>query len=192
MKKRLTAKDLITVGIMVVLTMVAFMISGILGNIPILMPLIPFFLGILGDLPFLIVSTKVGKFGAISIMGILLGLIGFLMGQHWILLLSGCVCGILADLIIKSGEYKSSNKLAIGYGVFTEWSVGSMLPMWIMKDVYFSKYEQIAPEYVKAVRPLTENYMLIVVVALGFVGALIGYFIGKKLLNKHFKRAGIV
>lgn len=112
-------------------------------------------------------------------MGILLGLIGFLMGQHWILLLSGCVCGILADLIIKSGEYKSSNKLAIGYGVFTEWSVGSMLPMWIMKDVYFSKYEQIAPEYVKAVRPLTENYMLIVVVALGFVGALIGYFIGK-------------
>lgn len=42
MKKRLTAKDLITVGIMVVLTMVAFMISGILGNIPILMPLIPF------------------------------------------------------------------------------------------------------------------------------------------------------
>ncbi len=126
MKKRLTAKDLITVGIMVVLTMVAFMISGILG------------------------------------------------------------------IIIKSGEYKSSNKLAIGYGVFTEWSVGSMLPMWIMKDVYFSKYEQIAPEYVKAVRPLTENYMLIVVVALGFVGALIGYFIGKKLLNKHFKRAGIV
>lgn len=168
------------------------MISGILGNIPILMPLIPFFLGILGALPFLVVSTKVGKFGAISIMGILLGLIGFLMGQHWILLLSGCVCGILADLIMKSGEYKSSNKLAIGYGVFTEWSVGSMLPMWIMKDVYFSKYEQIAPEYVKAVRPLTENYMLIVVVALGFVGALIGYLIGKKLLNKHFKRAGIV
>lgn len=42
MKNRLTAKDLITVGIMVVLTMVAFMISGILGNIPILMPLIPF------------------------------------------------------------------------------------------------------------------------------------------------------
>ena len=192
MKKRLTAKDLITVGIMVVLTMVAFMISGILGNIPILMPLIPFFLGILGALQFLVVSTKVGKFGAISIMGILLGLIGFLMGQHWILLLSGCICGILADLIIKSGEYKSSNKLAIGYGVFTEWSVGSMLPMWIMKDVYFSKYEQIAPEYVKAVRPLTENYMLIVVVALGFVRALIGYFIGKKLLNKHFKRAGIV
>lgn len=41
------------------------------------------------------------------------------------------------------------------------------------------------------VKSLTSNYMLPVIIILGLVGAVIGAYIGRGLLNKHFKRGGI-
>ena len=43
-----------------------------------------------------------------------------------------------------------------------------------------------------AVMSLTANWMLPVVIVLGIVGGVIGAYLGKAILKKHFVKAGIV
>ena len=82
----------------------------------------------------------------------------------------------------------------LGYCVFTEWVIGSMLPMWIMRDTFFAAYRSKGgtDEYINAVMGLTANWMLPVVIVLGIVGGVIGAYLGKAILKKHFVKAGIV
>ena len=47
-------------------------------------------------------------------------------------------------------------------------------------------------EYINAVMGLTANWMLPVVIVLGIVGGVIGAYLGKAILKKHFVKAGIV
>lgn len=191
--EKLTVRDLITIGIMTVLSLVAAFISGMSGMIiPVFTIFLPAVSGFLGALPFMFLVTKVGKFGAVTLMGSLLGILFTLMGQHWICIPFGIVCGLVADLIIKSGAYKDFKKILIGYVVFNNWIIASMLPMWIMREEYFARFEQAMPEYIETIRSLTANYMLPVVVIVGIIGAAIGGVVARKLLNKHFKRAGII
>lgn len=193
-KKKLNAKDFINIGIFTVIYFVMFFITGMLGYIPIFAVIIPLVLGILGGIPFMLFLTKTGKFGAATIMGTLVSVLCFLMGQSWISIPFGIVFGFLADLIFKAGEYKSWKHTVLGYCVFTEWVVGSMLPMWIMRDTFFEAYRSKGgtDEYISAVMGLTANWMLPVVIVLGLVGGVIGAYLGKAILKKHFVKAGIV
>lgn len=193
-KKKLDVKDFINIGIFTVLYFVMFIIAGMLGYIPIFAVIIPFVLGVLGGIPFVLFLTKTGKFGATTIMGGLVGVLCFLMGQSWISIPFGVGFGFLADLVFKAGDYKSWKHILMGYCVFTEWSIGSMLPMWIMRDVFFESYRNNGgtEEYINAVMSLTANWMLPVVAVLGVIGAVIGAFLGKVVLKKHFAKAGIV
>ena len=69
-----------------------------------------------------------------------------------------------------------------------------MLPMWIMRDTFFEAYRSKGgtDEYINAVMGLTANWMLPVVIVLGLVGGVIGAYLGKAILKKHFVKAGIV
>ena len=193
-KKKLNAKDFINIGIFTVIYFVMFFITGMLGYIPIFAVIIPMVLGILGGIPFMLFLTKTGKFGAATIMGTLVSVLCFLMGQSWISIPFGIVLGFLADLIFKAGEYKSWKHTVLGYCVFTEWVIGSLLPMLIMIDSFFDAYSSKGgtDEYINAVMGLTANWMLPVVIVLGIVGGVIGAYLGKAILKKHFVKAGIV
>lgn len=193
-KKKLNAKDFINIGIFTVIYFVMFFITGMLGYIPIFAVIIPLVLGILGGIPFMLFLTKTGKFGAATIMGTLVSVLCFLMGQSWISIPFGIIFGFLADLIFKAGEYKSWKHTVLGYCVFTEWVIGSMLPMWIMRDTFFEAYRNNGgtDEYINAVMSLTANWMLPVVIVLGIIGGVIGAYLGKAILKKHFVKAGIV
>ena len=105
-KKKLNAKDFINIGIFTVIYFVMFFITGMLGYIPIFAVIIPLVLGILGGIPFMLFLTKTGKFGAVTIMGTLVSVLCFLMGQSWISIPFGVVFGFLADLIFKAGNYR--------------------------------------------------------------------------------------
>lgn len=193
MDNNLNVKDLINIGIFTVVYFIVFFISGVLGYVPIFAVIIPLLLGILGGIPFTLFLTKTSKFGGVTIMGTLVGLLCFFMGQHWLSIVFGIVCGLISDIIFKSGNYKSFKKTMLGYCVFTQWVIGSMLPMWIMRDVFFERSKSMASEeYLSAMMKLTADWMLPVVIVLGVIGAVIGAYIGRATLKKHFKKAGIV
>ena len=191
---KLNAKDLINVGIFSVIYFVMFMIAAMLGYAPILVVALPFIAGLLGGIPFMLFVAKVGKFGAVTIMGLLSGLLCFLMGQHWLSIIFGLVFAFIADIIMRKNEYKKFVTNLIGYVVFTVWTIGSMLPMWVFRDAYFAQSLErgATSEYISAVMDLTSWPMLPVIILIGMVGAALGALLGKVTLKKHFVKAGII
>ena len=193
MEKKLQAKDLIRIGIFTAIYFVIFFATGMLGYIPILFILLPVLMPIISGIPFMLFLTKVKKFGMVTIFGTLLGILMFATGHTWVPLATGFVFGLLADLIFKAGQYKSTKNTVVGYGVFSIWAMGAMLPMWLMRESYF-KYisSNMGEDYTNAVLAMTPDWMALVVVVTAFVAGIIGAFLGKAVLKKHFQRAGIV
>ncbi|HIZ56238.1 MAG TPA: MptD family putative ECF transporter S component [Firmicutes bacterium] len=191
-KKRIGIKDLVNVGIFTAIYFVMFFISGMTGLIPVMTIFYPVLLAMLGGIPCILFFTKTDKFGLVTIMGILLGLITFIMGYGPYAIGTGVVCGLVADFVMRAGQYKSWKHMLIGYCVFSEWAVGSQLIMFIFKDAYLAGYiETQGQDYADAVSVLLKDYMIPVVIVAVAVGALIGAYLGKATLKKHFKRAGI-
>lgn len=190
---KLSEKDLINVGLFSVIYFIMFTISGILGYIPICVVILPLIAGILGGIPFVLFTIKEQKFGAVTLMGVIAGLFTFLVGQTWRSVVFGLVFGLLADLIMRSGQYKSWTKNMLGYSVFTLWTVGTMLPMWIMRETFFAGYRENGgtDAYINALMKLTPNYMILVVIVLALVGGMLGACLEKSVLKKHFEKAGI-
>lgn len=83
--RRLTTRDLINIGIFTVLYFAAVAIFGQVGAlVPILQVLGPLYIPIVAGIPFMLFLTRVDKFGMITIMGILVGLLVLATGQaYW-------------------------------------------------------------------------------------------------------------
>ena len=107
-------------------------------------------------------------------------------------LATGPVFGLLADLLLKSGEYRSAKKSILSYGVFSMWLIGNYLPIVLTRDNYYemllSGYGQ---EYADTLMGYIPDWSLIVLLVSCFVSGIIGSLLGKVLLKKHFIRAGI-
>ena len=193
MNKKLQAKDLITVGIFSAIYFIVFFAVGMLGYVPLLFILLPLYFPIFTAIPFMLFLTKTKKFGMVTIMAALCGLLMFVTGHTWMPLATSLICGLLADLIFKAGSYESTKCSALGYGVFSIWPIGALLPLWVMRDSYFDYIEgSMGADYAKAVDKLTPSWILLVFVGGAFIMGIVGAYLGRKVLKKHFIRAGIV
>lgn len=190
---RLQAKDLINIGIFSALYIVAFFITGMVGYIPVFMLLIPALCPLIAGVVFMLFLTRVQKFGMITIMGTIVSLFMFLTGHPWPILPIGIGCALFGDLIIKSGSYKSWGKIVAGYVVFSEMMIGLMIPLFFMRDIYFGGIrDSYGDVYTDALMSFTPTWVFPLMLVLVAVGAIAGAFVGRALLKKHFKRAGIV
>lgn len=190
---RITAKDLINLGVFTAIYVIAFFVVGMLGFIPILMIGLPFLLPIVTGIPFMLFATRVHNFGLVSIMGLIVGLLMFATGHGWPVLVGGIVCGVLADLIMKWGGYASWPKTFLAFGVFSAWVIGAMLPMWVMRESYLAHLrEEMGDAYADTVAGFTaDTWVAFAVLGSLIVGVLIGGLLGRVTLKKHFVRAGI-
>ncbi|MCR5515530.1 MAG: MptD family putative ECF transporter S component [Lachnospira sp.] len=191
--KSMTVKDLITVGIFTVIYFVIFFISAMTGMVPIMAIFYPVLIALLAGIPCILFYTKVKKFGMVTIMATLSAVLLALMGYGYMGIFTGLILGLIADLILKSGNYKSFSKMLIGYVVFSEWVIGTQLPMFIGGNAYAEAFRETqGDEFVDKLEKLISWGMCGVVVVATLVAAVIGAFIGKAVLKKHFERAGII
>lgn len=79
--KKLTGRDLITIGIFSAIYFVLNLAAMITGFVPVLWLLLPGVAGILTGIPFMLMESKVRKPGAILIMGAIIALLYFVTGQ---------------------------------------------------------------------------------------------------------------
>lgn len=192
-KKKLDVKDLINVGIFTAIYYILLVVAGFLGYIPIFSVLFPLVVALLCGIPFVLFLTRTKTFGMITIMGVLLGILTFAFGQGWYSIVTGFLCGLLADLICKAGEYKNWRYMVVCFCMFSQWVIGSMLPMWIMKDSYFEMIREMqGAAFAESLESLITGWMLILLIVLTAAAAVIGAYLGKAVLKKHFVRAGIV
>ena len=194
MNNKLQAKDLINIGLFTVLYFVIGCCVAIpIGFVPIFLPILGALWAIITGIPFMLFATRVKKFGMVTIMGILSGLLMGLTGMGFWGVPLGVVFGALGDLIMKSGKYKSVKKNIIGYAVFTLWMVGTYIPMYFMVEQSRADFaSSFGEEYADKVMSVMPMWSIVLVIAGIFVCAILGGLLGKVVLKKHFEKAGIV
>ncbi|MBO6274821.1 MAG: MptD family putative ECF transporter S component [Methanobrevibacter sp.] len=192
MSERLNVKDLITVGIFSVILTVLIFICGMLGYIPILMIALPIVAALVAGIPYMLFLTRVNKFGMVTLMGLILGIIMFLSGHTWIPILVFTLFALIADLILKAGNYSSVKNSIISFGVFILGIFGNMLPFFILRDFFVESIRtSMGNDYVAVIEPFLTYEVLIILVIVTFIVGLISAYVGKIVLKKHFEKAGI-
>lgn len=191
--KKLNAKDLIHVGIYTAIYLVVFFVTGMLNAIPFLYPLTYLITPILTGIPFMLFLTKVEKFGMVSIMGIILAVFWYLMGYTWIPTLTYIAAGLLSDLVFRLGKYKSFRFDVIGYWIFSCGMIGCAAPMWLLTATYMEQVrDSMGDGYVEGLGRFMPSWMGLAAIGIILVSASLGALLGRRMLKKHFERAGIV
>lgn len=189
---KLKGKDLINIGIYAAIYCVIMTAIAMLGFIPIMMPLLCVLVPLLGGIPMMLFMTKVSKFGMVTIYSIIVGLFLWITGMGYWPFIFGIVFGLLADLIAKSGNYKSSMKTILSYAVFCLVVFGNFIPLFINAEKYFETRQSFGDEYITSLSSIMSHTWLAPVLCVAtLVCGLIGGFIGRAVLKKHFEKAGI-
>lgn len=191
--KKLKVKDLVSIGVFGVIYFVLLFGIGMMGIIPILFLIYPTVLGIIAGTVVMLFMTKVQKPWALFIFGMISPLVMFAAGHTYVVVVLSLIVMIIAELIRKIGNYNSFKYNMLSYAVFSIWICSSMMQMLLVKEKYLEmSIEMMGKDYVDAMEKLI-TYPHMALVALGaFLGGIIGAYIGKALLKKHFEKAGIV
>lgn len=193
--KKLQGKDLINIGIYTAIYFVLCCVAAFTGYIPIFLPLLTVIVPIVCGIPFMLYVTKIKKFGMLTISGLIIGIGMFITGMGYFTIFTGVLGGLIADLLLKSGEYKSKNKAVLACSAFHLWLIGNFLPFYLTRKSYFATMDasgNYVSGYTDELAKLLPYWMLPVLLVASLVCGYIGGVIGNKLLKKHFKKAGIV
>lgn len=194
--KKLSGRDLITIGIFSAIYFVLNLAAMITGFVPVLWLLLPGIAGIVTGIPFLLMTSKVRKPGAVLIMGAITALLYFVTGQFTVLLLiTFAIACILSEVYRAVTKYDSSfTHMSLAFVIFCYGMLGSPLAIWVYKDSFLTQIQQngMSAEYVQSLSGLISTPMLIALCISPIVGGVIGALIAKGLFRKHFQKAGMV
>lgn len=194
--KKLTGRDLITIGIFSAIYFVLNLAAMITGFVPVLWLLLPGVAGFLTGIPFMLMESKVRKPGAILIMGAITALLYFVTGQFTVLLLiTFAVACILSEVYRAITKYDNNFiHMTISFIIFCYGMLGSPMAIWVYKDSFLAQIQQngMSAEYVQSLSGLISTPMFIGLCVSPIIGGLVGAMIAKGLFRKHFRKAGIV
>lgn len=106
-------------------------------------------------------------------------------------LIFAVVWGLIAELITAKRR-KSAGALAVSYCVFNLTSMGPFFALALAKDAFLENCAgYYGEEYSATLDKLTPSWIVLVLIALALVGGLLGGLFGRKILKKHFVKAGI-
>ena len=193
---KLKVKDLVNIGIFSALYMAIAMVVMIpVGIAPILWLLWPGIAGLFGGVFFTLLLTKVPKMGASLLLALISGILFFATGEcTWVIIVTFAIAGLLAEVMRKVLGYKSFKGIALAGGFCAIGLIGSPLPMWLFQESYMKSIEEMGmgAEYVEGLQSMISAGSFIGMLAVAFIGGLLGTLIGHKMLKKHFEKAGIV
>lgn len=193
---RLTAKDLIFIGIFSAVALLLFFITGgiaaltligTLANIPITL----FFIAA----PFMVAASKVRKSGVFLIMGTIIVLPGFMAANAVGVGLS-MLGWTIAEIIATAMKYKDKKAMILAYTAgSTLQSALFTLPMYLSHGDYLMKRQEILHLTDEALQIYLQFFTwptYFAVVALTLVTAVAGALISMRILKKHFEKAGMM
>jgi len=143
---------------------------------------------------FMLMAAKVPKFGAITIMGSVLGVFFFLSGLFPFALIPSVISALLADVIAYAFRYKSKLGLLLSYVVFSFNTSGPVIQLLYSPDSYVANLRERGKDaaYIENVFADITNYTGIIVFVLLIIAAVVGGLFGQRMMKKHFQKAGIV
>ncbi|QJC22135.1 MptD family putative ECF transporter S component [Arcanobacterium buesumense] len=187
------AQKIVYIGVFTAIYFVVFFTIGMLGFFG------PYFMFISIPLSLLIEGTvivlmlnKIRAFGALSILGIIVGLLMMLTGHAWTTLVFTTLTSFIADLVAKSGNYVNGPKNIFAYAILQVWYFGAWLPIFYGADAYFADVAvQMGQQYADQMQALFTPIIIVIFTIANFFVSLIGGWIGTIILRKNFAKAGI-
>lgn len=190
--KKLTSKDVITVGAMGAIFVVVHLIFMIAGGIaPAFWLSTHLWINIILGPVYVLLVAKTQKKGAVLIVSVLLGLVFTV--SSWMVTVTCVIGGVLAELILSKSQYKDKKSIFLSYIVFTFGFIGDFLPIWVTKASYLQSMIDggMDAAYVEQLEQLISGPVIALVIFSILMGAVIGFLLGNKLMKKHFIKAGI-
>lgn len=194
MDSRFKVRDLINAGLFSLLVVTFFWCGGMVGFIPVLMPVVPFFAALVSAPVFMLYTTKIDKFGMVLILGVVVGLVFFISG-HGVYGLPGTLAlAFVAELILKKGRYKSVHASRWAYTIFCIFAAFNLLPIYLGREQYVQKLIDMGygKEFADKILSVLPQWSFLPIVILGCIGGYIGCTLGIKILNKHFRKADMI
>jgi energy-coupling factor transport system substrate-specific component len=111
-----------------------------------------------------------------------------------VILITFATSCLLAEVCRLITKYNSFWGNTFAFAFFSLGMTGSPLPVWLFREKFFAQIsEQGMPaSYLASLDTLASNGMLAIMFISTFVLAIVGSFIAKALMKKHFEKAGIV
>ena len=190
----LKIKDLVTIGVFTVIYFVLMFLSGMIGIVPILYLAYPTVAGIITGIVIMLFMVKVQKPGGLFILGLICSLIVIAMGNTYVILVHALISMVIAEIIRKTGGYKSFKYNMLSFAIFNTWICGFLMQVLLAKDKVIEIAETRGMGYayiMKLIALLNFSSMILVYIG-AIVGGIIGAYIGKAFLKKHFEKAGII
>ena len=193
---KLTAKELINTAIFsVVFALIVFVCSMTVGMIPVVFPfLVPICMVPCG-IVWVYMRVKTPKAFSILIQCAILTLMLFIVGSAWFIVLGMLVGGVLAEIISGIGKYKNFTLNTIGYAAYgLAFNFGGFALILFAREYYreFMAGNGMESDYMITLLDFFSLPVFLVTTALTIVTAVVGMALGKKLMKKHFEKAGIV
>ena len=192
--EKLKIKDLVTIGVFTVIYFVLMFLSGMIGIVPILYLAYPTVAGIITGIVIMLFMAKVQKPGGLFILGLICSLIVIAMGNTYVIMVHALISMAIAEIIRKTGGYKSFKYNMLSFAIFNTWICGFLMQVLLAKDKVIEIAETRGMGYayiMKLIALLNLSSMILVYIG-AIVGGIIGAYIGKAFLKKHFKKAGII
>lgn len=152
--------------------------------------LIPSVSALMAGTVYLMICQKVPKFGAITLVGSVMGIFFLLFGYFPLAFIPSVVFPFLADIIQTKTKWTEEIKQRISYTLFSFGLIGPILPLWFMKEEYISALQSKGKptSYIDSVFAPITTVTLYVSMGLIVVMSLIGLSIGKQIFKKHFSK----
>ena len=180
MKQKLNAKDFILIGVLTALMWIICMIISTIMSVagPVTNVFYPSVVAIPNGIVMMLLLAKVPKKGVFTICAAIQAILFLLVGAFWFIPIGLVIGGIICDFLVMGRKEITMKSMMAAYALFSA--------------IFAMEKNNIAPEYIEGMLNITSVPMLVVIVAAGLIGGLLGGFIGQKALKKHFIKAGLV
>jgi len=190
-KTKLNVRDFITIGVISAVAIVLFISVGtIMAITPVgwlfMYSVLAIPLGIL----YMLLYTKVPKKGVVLVSSLIFALP--MLMNNWMVPAIITIVAIINELIWSKGNREKFSNKVLAFTVFmTSRVVASFSTLYLLQDMYLTQFADRA-EYFEAVLEALAGPLIIVSFAAVVLTSIIGAFLGKATLKKHFEKAGIV
>nr|WP_318643742.1 MptD family putative ECF transporter S component [Bifidobacterium platyrrhinorum] len=171
-----------------VATLVSTLFTGGFGSI-----FLPAIAALISGPVYMLSVARVGRFGGITVMGMVIGLFLFVSGHFILSFAASVVFPVAADLIARAGAYRGKAPLLVSYVVFSYGLTGPILPLWFMRDAYVASLEARGKDaaYIDGVFANINMGTFAASMTAILVCAAVGGLFGMRLMRKHLAKAGL-
>lgn len=193
-KKGLDIKDLVTIGIFTAI----FFVFELVGAFPLMMnPATMFYMtfgiALLCGPIILLLLAKVAKRGTLTLVGLINGIVWFMMGMHWGMDIGYIIMAVIADVVAGIKDYRNQKLNIVAYALFCLGPTGSFVAYFIDPAAWASTMlnNGTSMEMIQAINSAAASWILPVILTGTFFFAIVSGIAGQKLLKKQFEKAGI-